>query len=178
MKCYDKELLEKVAEDFKIDKALLEKVDEKQRSSFWYSFATNYVFDPDHTKLSPISAEDNLFLKQAKTMEDIYQQESAIMIGRCSNYILKDKPNVIHLFIYSSDENFKINRKMKYDNMSEKMAISEIKKMDVQRANYYKHFTSEKWGDKENYDLCMDTSKIGVEDAINILEEYICRRIG
>lgn len=177
IKCYDNELLTKVSEDHNIDMAMLEKVDEKQKSSFWYSFATNYVFSNDN-EVSPISAEDNLFLKQAKVIEDLYNgKESSIIIGRCSDYILKDNQNVIKIFIYSSDKEFKVNRKIKFENLDVATAEKKIKQVDKQRAEYYKHFTSQIWGDRNNYDLCIDTSKLGVVQTIDILENYIRRRI-
>lgn len=177
VKCYDNELLTKVSEDYNIDMTMLKKVDEKQKSSFWYSFATNYVFSNDN-EVSPISAEDNLFLKQAKVIEDLYNgKESSIIIGRCSDYILKDNQNVIKIFIYSSDMEFKVNRKIKFENLDVATAEKKIKQVDKQRAEYYKHFTSQIWGDRNNYDLCIDTFKLGVVQTIDILENYIRRRI-
>lgn len=126
----------------------------------------------------PISADDNLFLKQAKVIEDLYnKEESSIIVGRCSDYILKDKKNVIKLFIYASDMKFKINRKIKYENLNAVIAEKKIKQTDKQRAEYYKHFTSQTWGDRDNYDLCIDTSKLGIDQTIDILENYIRKRI-
>lgn len=177
VKCYDNELLAKVSENYNINIEMLEKVDEKQKSSFWYSFATNYVFS-NNKEVLPISAEDNLFLKQAKVIEDLYNNgESSIIIGRCSDCILKDNKNVIKIFIYSSDMNFKINRKTKFENLNPGMAEKKIKQVDKQRAEYYKHFTNQTWGDRNNYDLCIDTSKLGVNQTIDILEDYIRKRI-
>ena len=173
IKCYDNELLTKVSEDYNMDMAMLEKVDEKQKSSFWYGFATNYVFSKSN-ELSPISADDNLFLKQAKVIEDLYHgKESSIIIGRCSDYILKDHQNVLKVFIYSSDMDFKVNRKVKFENLNPTIAKKKIREMDKQRAEYYKHFTNQSWGDRNNYDLCVDTSKLGVNQTIDILEDYI-----
>jgi cytidylate kinase len=178
IKCYDNELLTKVAEDYNIDIEMLEKVDEKQKSSFWYGFATNYVF-ANNNEISPISADDNLFLKQAKVIEDLYNNnESSIIVGRCSDYILKDKKNVIKLFIYSSDMDFKINRKVQFENLNKIIAEKKIRQTDKQRAEYYKHFTSQTWGDRDNYDLCIDTSKLGIDETINVLENYINTRLG
>lgn len=176
IKCYDNELLTKVSENYNIDISMLEKVDEKQKSSFWYSFATNYVFTKNN-EISPVSAVDNLFLKQAKVIEDITNSESSIIIGRCSDYILKDKPNVIKIFIYSSDINFKINRKIEFEGLNLNTAKKKIKQIDKQRSEYYKHFTNQIWGDKNNYDLCVDTSKLGIDETIDVLEEYITKRI-
>lgn len=177
IQCYDNELLAKVSEDYNIDMAMLEKVDEKQKSSFWYGFATNYVFS-NNNELSPVSADDNLFLKQAKVIEDLYNSvESCVIIGRCSDYILKDNQNVIKVFIYSSDMDFKVNRKTKFENLNTTIAKKKIKEIDKQRAEYYKHFTNQNWGDKNNYDLCIDTSKLGVIQTIDILENYIRKRV-
>lgn len=176
IKCYDNELLAKVSENYNIDIKTLEKVDEKQKSSFWYSFATNYVFSSNN-EILPISADDNLFLKQAKVIEDLYDTESCFVIGRCSDYILKDKSNVIKLFIYASDIDFKIDRKMKFENIDRVKAKNKIEKIDKQRAEYYRRFTSQIWGDKNNYEISIDTSKVGVEETINILENYIKMRI-
>lgn len=175
IKCYDKEILETVAKDYSIDLKTLERIDEKQKSTFWYSFATNYVFDKNKT--SPIGALDNLFLKQARVIEEIANREDCIIIGRCSDYILKGKENVIRIFIYASDENFKIMRKREYEGLKEKEAIKKIKETDKERGEYYEYFTSQKWGDKRNYELCIDTSIVGVEKTINLLEEYIKNRI-
>lgn len=177
VKCYDNELLARVSENYDIDIKTLEKVDEKQKSSFWYGFATNYAFS-NNNEVSPISADDNLFLKQAKVIEDLYNsEESSIIVGRCSDYILKGKKNVIKLFIYSSDMNFKIDRKIKYENLNSTIAEKKIKQIDKQRAEYYKHFTTQTWGDRNNYDLCIDTSKLGIDATIDIIENYIRKRI-
>lgn len=175
IKCYDNELLKKVSNDYNIDMNTLKKVDEKQKSSFWYSFATNYVFSKD--KVSPISADDDLFLKQAKVIEDLYNKESCIIIGRCSDYILKDKENVISIFIYASDIDFKINRKKELENISKGNASKKIKKIDKERSEYYKHFTNQTWGDKSNYSICLDTSKLGIDNTIDILEHFIKNKI-
>lgn len=154
----------------------LKKVDEKEKSSFWYGFATNYIFTKNKD-ISPISASDNIFLKQAKAIEELYEKENCIIIGRCSDYILKNQSNVIKLFIYASDIDFKIKRKMKYEHISKSEAVKKIQKIDKERAEYYTYFTTQKWGDKSNYDISIDSSKIGIEETINMLENYIKMRI-
>lgn len=171
IKCYDDELLQEVSKDYDIDIHTLESVDEKQKSDFWYSFATNYVFNDNN--IYPISAEDNLFLKQAKVIEEISDREESIIIGRCSDYILNSRKNIINVFIYASDINFRIKRKIEFEKLSEKDAIKMIEKIDRQRADYYEKFTSQKWGNKNNYDICIDTSRVGIDGAIDIIGNYI-----
>lgn len=172
IKCYDNELITKVAQDFDLDVELLKSLDEKQKTGSWYGFAGNYVFG-EKDRVSPVSPEDGLFLKQCKTIENIYKNENSIIIGRCADFILKDKPNVIKIFVYSSDLQFKIDRKVKFENYTDVEAKEQIKKTDKQRADYYNHYTSENWGDKGNYNLCLDTSVLGVENTIDIIENYV-----
>lgn len=176
IKCYDNELLKNISENYDIDIKTLEKVDEKQKSSFWYSFATNYMFSKDGEVL-PVSAVDNLFLKQARLIEELYQKENCVIIGRCSDFILKEKENVIKVFTYSTDDEFKINRKAKFEKLSKLEAIKKIQKVDRERAEYYKHFTSQEWGDRRNFDISIDTSKLGVVKSIDMLENYVKARI-
>lgn len=176
IKYYDNEILKSISKNYNIDMKTLRKVDEKERSSFWYSFATNYVFTKDED-ISPISAADNLFLKQSKVIEDLYEKENCIIIGRCSDYILNGKDNVIKVFVYSTNIDFKIHRKMQYENISRKDAIKKIQKIDKERSEYYKHFTTQNWGDKSNYDISIDTSKLGIEKTIDLLENYIKSRM-
>ena len=174
--CYDSEILTKVSKDYNIDLKTLESVDEREKSSFWYSFATNYEFS-SNKGINPVSAADNLFLKQAKVIEKLYESENCVIIGRCSDFILKDKANTISIFIYSSDIDFKINRKKELENITVACAKKKIAKIDRERANYYNHFTSQTWGDKNNYDISIDSSKLGVEKTINILEQYIKEKV-
>lgn len=141
-----------------------------------YGFASNYIFGEDE-KLLPISPEDSLFLKQCQTIESLYEKESCIIIGRCADFILKDKSDIIKVFVYSSDKQFKVERKVKLENLTEKEAVEKIKSVDKQRADYYNHFTSLNWGDKENYDICLDTSRLGVEQTIDIIENYVKKYI-
>ncbi|MBQ8892129.1 MAG: MATE family efflux transporter [Bacilli bacterium] len=173
--CYDKELLELTAKDYNLDLKTLENVDEQEKNTFWYGFASKYL--DSKNEVLPISAKDALFLKISKVIEDLYHKEDCIIIGRCSNYILKDYDNVFKIFIYASDMDFKIERKEKFNNLTKKEAIKEINKIDKLRKNHYEYFTGVAWKDINNYDLCIDTSSVGIDDAINIIESYVKNKI-
>ena len=175
MQLYDKEILNKVSEESGIDLKVLEEVDEKQEQSFWYTFARSMYSSTDSIlMMDEIPSNEKLFIEQAKVIEELSEKENCIIIGRCSNLILKNRPDVLNVFVYSSDIDFKINRKMKYDNFSDKNeALKAIQRIDNERAAYYNYFSPTiKWGDKEGYDLMIDTSKYGVEAAIKIIKEY------
>ena len=175
MKLYGKEILNKVSEESGIDLKLLEQVDEKQEQSFWYTFAMSMYAEEDSiTSLTEAPTNELLFIEQAKVIEELADTEDCIIIGRCSNVILGNREDVINIFVYSSDFDFKVDRKMQYGNFSERNeAISVIQRTDNERAAYYNYFTKQRWGDREGYDLMIDTSKIGVDNAVELIKEYV-----
>lgn len=173
MKFYDKELLERVAKEENIYESILEKNDEKNVKSFWYTMTmASFSSTGSVNTFSDLPLNEQIFLKQTKVIQNIAKKENCVIIGRCSNIILKDYPNVKNIFVYSSDMNFKIKRKVEFANLSEREASRKMIKRDKQRASYYNYFTNEKWGDRSGYDLMIDTSKIGVENAINLIVEF------
>ena len=174
LKLYDKELLNKVAEESGMDLDILEQIDEKQEECFWYTFVTSLYQQDSLETFTEIPSNEKIFIEQAKIIENLAQNEDCIIIGRCSNMILKNKPNVLNIFIYSSDLEFKAKRKMQYGQYeSELDAIKAIERIDKERETYYNYFTKEKWGDRKDYDLMIDTSKIGVDKAVELIKEYL-----
>lgn len=175
IKLYDKEILNKVSEESGIDLKILEEADEKQEQSFWYTFAKNfYASEESIDSLVEIPSNEKMFIEQAKVIEYLANNEDCIIIGRCSNIILDNKNNVFNVFVYSSDFDFKVNRKMQYGNFTDRdEAIRTINRIDNERATYYNYFTKQQWGDRNNYDLMIDTSKIGVDNAVELIKEYI-----
>ena len=176
MKLYDKEILSRVSEESGIDLNILEQVDEKQEQSFWYTFATSLYetadsIDPMNQKLP---SNEKLFIEQARVIENLADKEDCIIIGRCSNIILKNKPNVFNIFIYSSNLEFKNQRKIKYSNIKDRNEVEElINKTDLEREKYYNYFTGKKWGDREDYDIMIDTSKIGIDNTVELIKTYL-----
>ena len=90
-------------------------------------------------------------------------------MGRCDKDTSGFRQNKIY-------DRLKIRRKIKFGKLNKNSAEKKIKQIDKQRAEYYKHFTNQTWGDRNNYDLCIDTSKLGVNQTIDILENYIVKR--
>ncbi len=174
LKLYDKELLNKVAEESGMDLNILEQMDEKQEECFWYTFAMSLYQQDSLDTLAEIPSNEKIFIEQAKIIEELAQKEDCIIIGRCSNVILRNRPDVLNIFVYSSELDFKVKRKMQYgDFESELEAIKAIERIDKERETYYNYFTKENWGDRKSYDLMIDTSKIGVDKAVELIKEYL-----
>ena len=173
-KFYDKEILERLSKEENIDIELLKKTDETTKNSFWYTLAMASMFSSDSVNsLTDLPMSDKYFISTARLIEKIAKEDNCVIIGRCSNIILKDNPNVINVFVYSSDEEFKIKRKVEFANLDENKAIKLMQKKDKERAAYYHYYTNEKGGARSGYDLLIDTSKLGVENTVNLLKQYM-----
>lgn len=174
MKLYDEELIERVSKERNIDINLLNENDEKHKKSFWYMLAMASMSMSDSVNsLTELPSDDKYFIEQAKVIEEIADEGNAIIIGRCSNVILKDRKNVVNIFVYSSDEKFKINRKVEFAGLDEKKALKLMHKKDKERAAYYNYYTNQTWGGRESYDLLVDSSKLGIENTIKFIKDYL-----
>lgn len=176
VKLYDKEILSKASEEMGIDFEVLNSIDEKQEESFWYTYAMGLYSSQESldNPMDEVPSNEKLFIEQSKIIEELAKKEDCIIIGRCSNIILKNKPNVLNVFVYASDMNFKINRKMQYGNFKDIYEVENmIETTDAERAKYYNYYTGKTWGNKDDFDLLIDTSKIGVDNTVKLIKDYI-----
>lgn len=174
MSFYDKEIIKRLSKEKNIDEKILESMDEKHKNSFWYTLAMSALsFEDSVNSLTDLPTEDKYFIETSKMIEEIAQENNSIMIGRCANVILRNKPDSLHIFLYASDMDFKIKRKIEFAGMTNQKAKKMIERIDKQRASYYAYYTEEKWGAKESYDLLIDTSKIGVEETVHLIENLV-----
>lgn len=162
--CYDKELLTIVAKESGYCKAYFEKYDEKPLKVLSY-----FGFDGCSNTL-PINHQ--LFLKQFNLIQKLASEQSCIFVGRASNYALKEFNNVINIFIHGDFE-FRRKRAIVEHNVPEEISASTVKKIDKERASYYKYYTDSYWGDAKNYHLCLDTSFIGIDEAVRMIIYFI-----
>lgn len=170
---YDRELLRLASEDSGINELLFLNIDEHVKKSLLYKVSkTVYQGELIPPESSDFTSNDNLFNYQAKVLRELAEKESYVVIGRCADYILKDKPNVFKIFIHACAEEC-IKHEMERLCMNEKDAAKHIKKMDKYRSEYYYYHTGEKWEDPKNYDLSIDTSVLGFEKSAQLIKSYI-----
>ena len=174
---YDRELLRLASEDSGINELLFLNVDEHVKKSLLYKVSKKvYQGELIPPESSDFTSNDNLFNYQAKVLRELAEKESYVVIGRCADYILKDKPNVFKIFIHACAEEC-IKHEMERLCMNEKDAAKHIKKMDKYRSEYYYYHTGEKWEDPKNYDLSIDTSVLGFEKCVQLIRSYINLRM-
>lgn len=167
---YDQELISKAAEQSGFSKELFAKSDEKRNllalSSFIvdvgrFGSADNYVSD------------NQLFVIQSNVIRSIADKGSAIFIGRCADYILRDRP-CLDVFISASDE-VRIKRVAERMDVTPEQAESLMQKKDRTRETYYNYFTFGNWGVASNYDLCVDSSVLGIDGTADMIIDF-CHR--
>ncbi len=174
VKFYDREILERLSKEEHIDIRLLEKVDESNKNSFWYALATASMSATNQVNsIAELPMNDRAFIETSRMIEKIAKEDNCVIIGRCSNVILRNHPKSIHVFIYSSNEEFKVKRKVEFEGLDEKKAIKTMRKKDKERASHYQYYTNEKWGARSGYDILIDTAKTGVDGAVELLKQYI-----
>ena len=121
-----------------------------------------------------LDVEKDSMIKQAEAIKLISSKNNCVIVGRCADYILKDNPNLIKVFLYAPSE-YRINKIRKMYNDTYTDAQKHVIRSDKSRAAYYEIIANKKWGSKENYDICLDCS-IGNEKIINIICEYVKER--
>lgn len=161
---YDKEILIKTQEKNNYSYSKLEEHDERKRNSTF--MPVDYFDSNNYTEFFSDDLYQSLI---TKTIEEI-SNTSCIILGRNSNNILKNKPNVINIFIYSNNLDFKIKRKMNIENLNYNETLKKLKKIDKQRKKYYESLNKNSiWGSYKDYDLCIDSSILGVDKTIDLI---------
>lgn len=171
-KFYDKELIAKVAKDNGLSEHLFEGIDEKPTNSMLYSLVMGIQSGKGlYYQYNDIMNGDNLFKLQSDVIKGIAKEDNCVIVGRCADYILRDHPGLVKVFLYASREE-RVKNLMARDNMSEKLANSAVSKADKRRSNYYNFYTNNVWGDVNNYHLCLDTASLPTEKCVDILVKF------
>ncbi len=160
IKLYDKEFIIEVAEKTGLSEQYIKENEQKRNA---LDILNNGYY-------SDLSNSDELFVKESQLIKEVSDREPCIIVGRCADQILKDNKNVLKVFIYSDMKN-KIDRAVKYYGMDKKKAEKEIIRIDKLRENHYKYYTDKKWKDFSNYDICINSDKVGVEKAADLIVE-------
>ncbi len=170
---YDRDLLRLASDDSGINEQLFAKADEKLKKSLLFRIAKNVykgeLIPPDS---DDFVSNDNLFNYQAKIIKELAETESCIIIGRCADFILKDYPNVIRVFVHAPLEDC-IKNVMDMFGKSMKEAEKEILAIDKHRAEYYNYYTGRDWENARHYDLCLNSSKLGFQKCVDIVKSYL-----
>ncbi len=173
IKLYDKELLTQAAKESGFCEEILENHDEKPTSSFLYSLVMDTYSGGNYSSAPFLDMPLNhkVFLAQFDTIKKIAEREACVIVGRCADYALASNPACMNIFVHAEMED-RIKRISKREDVTENKAKDMIQKRDKQRASYYNYYTCKKWGDSRSYDMTLNTSKIPLEECVDLILEY------
>ncbi len=161
--CYNSQLVSQTALKSGFSEAFVKQNEERKPESLLFSVAMAYSVSGSQ----PLSM--HLFNEQSKVIRELAQRESCIIIGRAADYVLRDHPRLLRVFITAPLEE-RVERIVKTDGLSPAEAERVLRKTDKQRAAFTTFYADRKWGAAANYDLCVNTAIIGVEGAVDLLE--------
>lgn len=166
---YDKEILAVAAQNSGLSHEFLKSYDEKPTNSFLYSLVMG------QQRLAPGMAGNTVEQLAANAQREavlsVAAKGSCVIVGRCADYILRDKPGLVRVFV-CADQDARVRRICRRDGVNEKEAIEKMRKMDKTRSSYYSFHTDRKWGAAESYDLCVSSSLRGVDAAVQVILEF------
>ena len=176
VKCYDKELLQLAAKNSGLCEELFASQDEKPTNSFLYSLVMDtYSMGYSGSSYMDVPMNQKIFMAQYDCIKKLAEQESCIIVGRCADYVLQDL-NPFRLFVYA-DISSKIARCREKGAdaaaMTDKELQQKIISIDKKRARYYQFYTEQDWGNKANYDLCINTTNTEIKKIVAAIEKFI-----
>lgn len=173
IKLYDKEMLQRAAQDSGICEELFESHDEKPSNSFLYSLVMDtYSMGYSGSTYNDMPINHKIFLAQFDAIKKIADEGSCILVGRCADYALEGYPNLLSVFIHA-DLDARIKRIAKKYDLTDAKAKDLIIKTNKKRASYYNYYTDKRWGDADSYDVCLDSSVLGLEGTAEAIIKLI-----
>ncbi len=161
--CYDSEILEEVA----IKSGILKEEVEKKGEHLSASAKMSTIFTL-YNLYSNMTKDDIIWHTQKKVIEEISEKGPCVIVGRCADYILREREDIIRIFIYA-DKKTRAERIVKVYGENSEAPEKRIKDKDKKRAAYYEHFTEMTWGDPAHYDLCLNSGKLGIDRCVDII---------
>ena len=173
IKCQDKELLAIASKESGMCEELFHNHDEKPTNSFLYSLVMDtYSMGYSTSSFIDMPLNHKVFLAQFDAIKKLADSESCVIVGRCADYALEEHDNTVKVFI-KADIAAKTKRIMRIYGYNADKAKDLCIKTDKKRANYYNYYSSKKWGDAKSYDICLDSSKLGVDGTVEVIKQYI-----
>lgn len=169
---YDKELLSEASKVSGLDCSCFEQADEKELFSIPNIFSTNWFSFGLGADCNSSMSSEHIFKCQSEVIQMIANKGNCIIVGRCADYVLRDYPNCVNIFLHAPFD-ARVERVMSRDKIGEKEAASLVKKHDKQRASYYNFFTDKTWGDGKSYHFSIDSSLLGISETCDIICSFI-----
>ena len=164
--CYDKEIVDHAAENSEFCKEIMHSYDEKRVSPYIVPVPHYLGFNEGFRLNMQVAAA------QFDAIRSLAEKDNCVFVGRCADYVLRKKENVVRVFIMA-DEAFRIRTMMERQQLTEEQAKKLVRQVDKDRGSYYRYYTDQVWGERENYDLILNSAKIGVDGCVRMIRTYL-----
>lgn len=173
--CYENRILTLASQMSGLDEKLFQSVNEKVRDNGGFSSflkglprAKSYI-----ARNEKFVSDDKLFEIQSDIIKNLADTESCVIVGKCADYILRDRPNVVSIYI-EAPRAFCLKRTMEKMGVTKEVAAATIEQTDKFRADYYKYYTKGNyWTNPVNYDMTLNSEKVGIEDSVKLIKQYL-----
>lgn len=173
-KYYDRELMNLAAKESGFSEKFFEQNDE-QRGIFRSLFHLHAPHIGDNNLYNNDFSQESLFKFQSDAIKKAADEGSCVFVGRCADYVLRDRSNMVSVFITASMD-FRIQQVMTKEHLDHAAARRFIEQRETTRASYYNYYTGKKWGSAESYDLCIDASILGLQATERLIADFIRKR--
>ena len=167
---YDKELIKEAASKGDLNEEVLKNADEQAANSLLYTLAMgSNILGTTMNFGYKMPINDKLFILQSEVIKEYAAKGSCVIIGRCADYVLRDTPGLLRLFIYGDIDHRQARIKERHPEIKSSQIIDVINKTDKRRASYYNFYTGNKWGKYDNYDIAINSSPLNVDGAVDVI---------
>ena len=167
---YDRAIIQLAADKSGLSPDFIEKNEEKASNNFLFNIATSAYISSGINLQYTVPVNDKAFIAQSDVIREIAEKDNCVIVGRCANYVLSDHPNLLRVFVRANKDD-RIERCIKEYGYDPKTVEAELNKIDKGRSSYYKYYTGSAWKDMDNYDICINSSKGGIELSVRTLAD-------
>lgn len=175
---YDKELITRAAKESGFAEAAFEKAESKATNSLLYSIAMGMnAYGSQDMGYAHLSLDDRIYLAQSNVIRKVAEEGPCVIVGRCADYVLKERTDVINLFIWATLP-FRTERAIAMDHLDPVKAEDTVLRVDKRRANYYSYHANDKWGKVNNYHLSIQSDFVGIDKTVEVIRLFVEHGIG
>ena len=168
---YDKQIISLAAQKSGLSDEFIANNEQRVRSGLMQNLAASAAYSSGFFSGQYLPLSESIFISQAQVIRDVAATESAVIVGRCADYVLAGRENTINVFIHAPVEE-RVKRIMTLYHLDEAAAIKAITTSDKERGNHYFRYTDRKWGKAQNYDLCINSALMGIDKTVELLVRF------
>lgn len=164
---YDRNILVEAAKRLDIPAIYVEELEETAPGSIIFNLSKT-ALGGNHKVNSNLPLSERLFLEEKKIIEEIVEKQDCVIVGRCASHILKDRTDCLKVFVHA-DKDYRLKRAIEAEKLSKNEAEEFLRKSDKRRSGFYNAHTGLKWGEMENFDICLDSGSLGMDCCVDVL---------